>query len=397
MSAPLDRYFDEVEARFATSVDFTIGLEEEYQLLDPGTLALAPRFEQLRDAASGELATAIAGELISSELEIHTDRCPDVATAGRQLVRRRAALYDLAEAQGVALGLTATHPFSSWRDQFIIDTPHYRAVEDRLKYVAWRNNTWSGHVHVGVRGADRAVAVCDALRGWLPHLLALSANSPFIEGVWTQLHSARTQTFVRMFPRCGIPDVFGTWAEHRRYYEMLATTNCIQEFTQIWWAVRPHHTWGTVEVRCCDVQTEPWQALAIAGLAAGLVATLAAWYDEGRPMPVLPTRYVEENFWRAIRYGLDGQLVDFTAAREVAAGDAIRELLEIASPAAERLGLAANFADVERLLHEGNGAQRQVAAHLEGQSIEAVFAETVSRARASSLAAARAGEEERSA
>ena len=141
----------------------------------------------------------------------------------------------------MALGLTGSHPFSSWQDQHIIDTPHYRLVEERLKYVAWRNNTWSYHMHIGIRGADRAVAICDAMRGWLPHLLALSANSPFIEGVWTQLHSARTQTFVRMFPRCGIPDVFGTWAEHRRYYEALVQTNCIQEFTQIWWSVRPHH------------------------------------------------------------------------------------------------------------------------------------------------------------
>jgi carboxylate-amine ligase len=301
MPASLDSYFDEVEARFATAVDFTVGLEEEFQLLDPATLALAPRYEELRAAAVGELAVAVAGEQISSDIEIATDRGEDYTAAARQLVRRRGDLYSLADVHGVALGLTGTHPFSSWRDQHIIDTPHYRAVEERLKYVAWRNNTWSAHVHVGVRGADRAVAICDALRGWVPHLLALSANSPFIEGVWTQLHSTRAQTFVRMFPRCGIPDIFGDWAEHRRYYEMLMATNCIREFTQIWWTVRPHHKWGTVEIRCCDVQTEPWQALAIMSLAVGLIATLAAWYDEGRPLPVLPTRYVEENFWRAIR------------------------------------------------------------------------------------------------
>ena len=395
MPASLDNYFDEVEARFAAAADFTIGLEEEFQRLDPATLALASRYEELSAAAAGELAGAVAGELISCEIEIKTDRCENFSEAARQLVGRRAALYDLADAHGVALGLTGTHPFSSWRDQHIIDTPHYRAVEEGLKYVAWRNNTWSAHVHVGVRGADRAVAICDALRGWMPHLLALSANSPFIEGVWTQLHSARTQTFVRMFPRCGIPDIFGDWAEHRRYYEMLVATNCIQEFIQIWWTVRPHHKFGTVEVRCCDMQTEPWQALAIMSLAVGLVATLAAWYDEGRPLPVQPTRYVEENFWRAIRYGLDGALVDFAAAREVAAGDALRELVETVAPAAERIGLAAYLGDVERLLREGSGAQRQIKAHLEGKSIEEVFAETVVRARASSLAAARAEKEER--
>jgi carboxylate-amine ligase len=380
--SPHDRYFAEVEARFADGVDFTVGVEEEFQILDPATLALVPRFEALRDSAPEGLREAILGELIKSEIEIATPRCHDFVEAAGEIERLRDVLFAHAYDEGCALGATATHPFSSWKDQEIIDTPHYRMVEERLKYVAWRNNTWSGHVHVGIRGADRAVAICDALRGYLPHLLALSANSPFIEGVWTQLHSARTQTFVRMFPRCGVPDVFATWAEHRAFYELLLDTDCVQEFTEVWWSVRPHHRYGTVEVRIADVQTEVWQSLAIAALTVGLVALAARRHDEGRPLPVLATRLIEENLWRAIRFGLDGRLVDFEARAEVAAPAAIAGLVEQVLEVGEPLGLRPYLDDVDRLLREGNGAQRQAQAHRDGGTIEEVYAETVTRARA---------------
>src|SRR5665648_167203 len=213
MAADHDAYFEEVEARFENALDFDLGLEEEFHVLDPETLELTPGFEALREAAGERLRERIADELLRSEIEVSTPRTLHFGQAAKQLLLNRAELFALADREGYALGATGTHPFSAWKDQQIIDTPHYRLVEDKLKYVAWRNNTWAAHVHVGVRGCDRAVAVCDALRTYLPHLLALSANSPFIEGVWTQLHSARTPTFVRMFPRCGIPDVFGTWAE----------------------------------------------------------------------------------------------------------------------------------------------------------------------------------------
>ena len=375
-----DTYLAEVEARFAAGSDLSVGLEEEFQLLDPTSLELTQRFEELRAAAPRSLN--VRGELIASEIEIATEKCDNFAAAAARLAEQRQALLTLAQRHGVLLGATGTHPFSNWRDQRIIDTPHYRLVSEKLQYVAWRNNTWSGHLHVGVRGADRAIAVCDAVRTYLPYLLALSANSPFIEGVWTGLHSARYQTFARMFPRCGIPDVFGSWAEHRRFVRQLLMTNCIDDFTEIWWSVRPHHVFGTVELRICDVQTEMWQALAMAALGYSLVATLAWRYDEGRQLPTLPTRYVEENLWRAIRYGLDGKLVDWEREREVAATDAIRELVEMAAPAAERLGCAGYLAHVDRVLREGNGAQRQTRAYVAGMDIVDIYRETVARTQA---------------
>ncbi len=376
-------YFDEVEARFEQALDFDLGLEEEFQILEPSSLALTPGFEVLRDAAPPRLRERIAGELLRSEIEVSTPRTLHFGPAARELLLNRSELFALAEAQGFALGATGTHPFSNWKDQEIIDTPHYRLVEDRLKYVAWRNNTWAAHVHVGVRGLDRAVSVCDRLREYLPYLLALSANSPFIEGVWTQLHSARTQTFMRMFPRCGIPDIFGTWSEHRRFYEELVDTRCIEEFTQVWWAVRPHHRFGTVEVRICDAQTEAWQSLAVFALVVGLVAHLARQYDEGAAEPPQATRYVEENLWRAIRYGLDGKFVDWRRREEVSARDLIRRLVDTVGPQGETLGLSQSLNDVERMLCEGNGAQRQVRDHLEGASLRDAYAGTVARAHAS--------------
>ncbi len=386
MTDELRSYFEEVEARFDESADFTVGLEEEFQILDPATQSLTQGFLQLRDTAPPRLRDRVAGELIESEIEVPTPKEPTFGGAARQLLLDRKELFAHAESQGYALGVTGTHPWSGWKDQRIIDTPHYRLVEERLKYVAWRNNTWSCHAHVGVRGKDRAVAVCDVLRHYLPHLLALSANSPFIEGVWTQLHSARVQTFVRMFPRCGVPDVFGSWAEHRAFYELLVETNCIQEFTQVWWSVRPHHRFGTVEVRICDAQTEPWQTLAVTALAVGLVVTLAREYDEGRLPEALPTRYVEENLWRAIRYGLDGKMVDFERREEVPAVDAVRSLVERVRPHGARLGIDPHLDAVERMLREGNGAQRQAAGYRAGASIEEVYADTVARAHESALA-----------
>ena len=199
---------------FEVSKDLTVGIEEEWALLDPETLDLVPRFEQLRDAGASDpvLADAIAGELISSEIEIRSGRGEDIADARAKQQDARRRLFALAESHGVRLGSTGTHPLSDYREQHIIDTEHYHRVEEGLKYVAWRNNTFALQVHVGVQGADRAVRVCDRLRPVLPLLLAISANSPYVDQIDSGLHTARTQIFTKSFPRCGVPDAFGGWA-----------------------------------------------------------------------------------------------------------------------------------------------------------------------------------------
>ena len=210
---PID--LDRAAHRFEEATDFTVGVEEEFAILDPRTLDLIPRFEQLNAAAGADpcLREAVTGELISSEIEIISGAGEDLRDAIERQRERRRRLFTLADAQGVMLGATGTHPWADYREQPIIDTEHYRRVEQGLKYVAWRNNTFSLHVHVGVRGIDRAVRACDRLRPVLPLLLAISANSPYLDGRDSGLHSARTQSFTKSFPRCGVPDVFGGWGQ----------------------------------------------------------------------------------------------------------------------------------------------------------------------------------------
>src|ERR671934_1860183 len=204
--------------QFEAAEDFTVAVEEEFAVLDPATVSRTNRFEELRAAAQGRpLEEHLVGELIASEVEIRTGRCEDFDEAAARLGERRLQLFELADHLGVALAATGTHPWSPWQGQRIIDTPHYRRNDEILRYVVWRNNSFGLHVHVAINGPDRAIAVCNAFRSFLPELLALSASSPFVENVNTGLHSARTQIFTRMFPRCGIPDVFGSWRAWEDY------------------------------------------------------------------------------------------------------------------------------------------------------------------------------------
>ena len=345
---------DRAREVFESSEDFTIGIEEEFQILDPETLDLTNRFEELEAAAQADpvLTQSIAGELISSEIEIRSGRGTTFADAVAHQHDARLRLFRLAADRGVRLAATGTHPWSPWQEQRIIDTEHYRRREEGLKYVAWRNNAFSLHVHVGVRGADRAIAVCDRLRALLPDLLAISANSPFLDGRDSGLHSARTQIFTKSFPRCGVHDPFGDWAAYARFVDFLVRTNSIVEHTQLWWSVRPHHAFGTVEFRICDAQTRAEDSTALAGLIAACIAQAAIDYDDGiRPEPV-GGRYIEENMWRAIRFGMDGRLIDLERGEEFDARALPERLLAWTAPARAELG-------IEPALPDENGAQRQ--------------------------------------
>jgi glutamate---cysteine ligase / carboxylate-amine ligase len=354
---------------FEASTDFTVGIEEEFAILDPRTCSLDQRFDELREAASSDpvLAVAVAGELIRSEIEIRSGRGESFADAVVRQREARGRLFALAAARGAMLGATGTHPWSPWQEQLIIDTEHYHRVESSLQYVAWRNNTFSLHVHVGVRGAERAVRVCDRLRAVMPELLAISANSPFLDGRHSGLHSARSQIFTKSFPRCGIPDAFGGWRAYADYIDFLIRTNSIVEFTQVWWSVRPHHAYGTVEMRICDAQTSAEDSSALAGLITACVAQAALDHDEGVPFEDPPGRLLEENFWRAIRGGLDGLLIDLERAEEYPAVAARDRLLAWTAPARAALG-------IDPALPEENGAQRQKRTLAAGASIEEVYA-----------------------
>jgi carboxylate-amine ligase len=362
---------DTARAAFEASTDLTVGLEEEFAVLDPENLELAGRFERLRAAAAAAedplLADSIAGELISSEIEIRSGRGEDLAAARSAQRELRRRLFAVASTQDVALGATGTHPWSDYRRQHIIDTKHYHRVEDGLKYVAWRNNTFSLHVHVGIRGADRAVRVCDRLRPVLPVLLAISANSPFLDGSDSGLHSARTQTFTKSFPRCGVPDVFGEWSAFADYINFLIQTRSIVEYTQVWWSIRPHFAFGTVEVRICDAQATAAESDGLAALIVACVAQAARDLDEEVPFTHLPHRMIEENMWRAVRYGLDGDLLDLHRREAYPAAAAVDRLLEWTGPVRSELGIDVN-------LPAANGAQRQRRMLQSGMGLTDVYA-----------------------
>jgi glutamate---cysteine ligase / carboxylate-amine ligase len=358
---------------YENGTDFTVAIEEEFAILDPDTHELVNRFEELQAAArGGTLEEHLVGELIASEVEVRTGRCETFAEAAGRIVERRGQLVELADGLGVALAGAGTHPWSRWQDQRIIDTPHYRRNDELLRYVVWRNNTFGLHVHVGIRGADRAIRVTSALRNYMPELLAVSASSPFVEGVNSGLHSARTEIFTRMFPRCGVPDTFGSWAEWEEYVRWLYDTGSITEHTQVWWSVRAHLAYPTVEMRICDGQPTLAEAQALAALIYSLTARIARALDEGEPLPDFPHRLIEENLWRATRYGLTGEFIDLATGEVRPARAHVEGLVEWLLPVAEELG-----ADSFIAVPEANAAERQIARFEEGASLQEIYAEQV--------------------
>lgn len=357
---------------FDASEDFTVGIEEEFAIVDPASHDLTQRFEELERAARSDdvLAGAVAGELIASEIEIRSKKGADFADALASQREARAGLFALAARHGLLLGATGTHPWSPWQEQRIIDTEHYRLLDERLRYVAWRNNTFSVQVHVGVRGADRAIAVADRMRAVLPELLALSGNSPFLGGRDSGLASARSQIFTRSFPRCGIPDAFGDFRTYADYIDFLVRSRSITEFTQLWWSVRLHHRFGTIEVRMCDAQTSAEDSTALAAMMVACVAQAALDHDEGTAPAPAPARLIEENMWRAIRYGLAGRMVDLERAEEYPARALPERLLAWTAPARSALGL-------EPELPREDGAERQRRVVADGATVEELYAAEV--------------------
>jgi glutamate---cysteine ligase / carboxylate-amine ligase len=374
---PID--LDLAREKFESSQDFTIGLEEEFAILDPRTLELEHRFEDVMAACQQDevLAESAAGELIASEIEIRSGRSESFGEAVERQRERRARLFDVVGGMGLTLAAMGTHPWANYLDQRIIDTPHYNRLRQELGWVAQRNNTWSLHLHMGVRGANRAIAVCDRLRELLPLLLAVSANSPFLDRRDSGLHSVRTEIFTRTFPRCGVPSPFVDWGSYARFIETLQRSGSVVESTQLWWSVRPHHSFGTVEVRICDAQTRGDESFALAGLIAACIAQTALDYDElgyeGKSAP-LADREIEENLWRAIRFGAGGRMIDFRRGEEVSTRSVLEQVLVWTEPARAQLGL-------DPQLPERNGAERAREALDSGVSLEDVYRDAVAETR----------------
>jgi glutamate---cysteine ligase / carboxylate-amine ligase len=347
-----------VEHRF-TGPSYTLGVEEELMIVDAETLDLANAIEGLLDDleqtdAEGE----VKPELMESVCEIATAPCADTAEAGRQLDRLRRTVTTAAERRGLAIGASGTHPFAMWEDQRIVSRPRYRELVAGLQWVARQELIFGIHVHVGVDDPDKAIHIANGMRVHLPILLALSANSPFWRADATGLASSRMPIF-RAFPRVGIPPYYKDWSDYERRIGFMVDSGVIEDYTFLWYDVRPHPNFGTIEVRAMDAQTRVEHTLAIAALIQAMVKELSEHFEAGKQLGRYPYEMLDENKWLAARHGMEGELVDLPERRLVPAKELARRLYDRLREHAQDLGSIDELAGIEDILQHGNGAQRQ--------------------------------------
>ena len=354
-----------MEVNFGRSTHFSIGVEEEFQLLSPESYELVSRFDEVAEAAEDE---RVKPELLQSVLEVATSVGRNVPEAIEEARELRANLRDAAAERGTLIASAGTHPFSRYEHQDVTEAPRYVGLIENMQWVAERELIFGLHVHVGMRSGDEAIWVANALRTWLPELLALSANSPFWQGRDTGLASTRIKVF-DPFPRSGLPPTFASFADFEALVERGIKTKSFSDYTYIWWDLRPHPRLGTIEVRICDAQTRIDNVAALVALVQSLAATLAQGYERDGSLPIQPITLIAENKWRATRYGLDADLIWLERDEERAAREALRQLVELAEPAARRLGCAPQLAGVEKILQAGTGADEQRRVHAETESL----------------------------
>jgi glutamate---cysteine ligase / carboxylate-amine ligase len=356
-----------------TSKGYTLGIEEELMIVDGETLELSNAIEQLlEDSADGE----IKPELMESVLEISTNPCANTREAGDQLRALRRRVQQVADQRGLAIGSAGTHPFALWEDQRIVSRPRYRELIAGLQFVARQEIIFGIHVHVGLDDPDKAIHVTNGMRVHIPILLALSVNSPFWRGQQTGLQSTRTPIF-RAFPRVGIPPRYEDFEDWARRIDFMRTSKVVPDYTYLWYDVRPHPNFGTVEIRVMDSQTRVEHTLAIAALIQAMVKELAEHYEAGKELSRYPYEMLDENKWLAARHGLEGELVDLPATDRVAAAELTRRLMERLRPHAEELGSAEDFDCLEDILDNGTGAARQALVYEANHDLQEVVRDIV--------------------
>ena len=365
-----------MEHRF-TGPSYTLGIEEELMIVDDETLDLSNSIERLLDDLA-EVPTEgeVKPELMESVCEIATTPVKNTAEAGAQLRSLRRTVNQVAQQHGLAIGSAGTHPFALWEDQRVVARPRYRDLISGLQFVARQEIIFGIHVHVGVDDPDKAIHVTNGMRVHAPLLLALSANSPFWRGDNTGLDSTRTPVF-RAFPRVGIPPRYDNFADWARRIEFMMQSKVIGDYTYLWYDVRPHPNFGTVEIRVMDSQTRVEHTLAIAALIQAMVKELAEHYDAGKSLSRYPYEMLDENKWLAARHGLEGELVDLPATDRVAATELVRRLMDRLRPHAEELGSADDFDCLEDILDNGTGAARQALVYEANHDLQEVVREIV--------------------
>ncbi|MHB8469320.1 MAG: glutamate--cysteine ligase [Gaiellaceae bacterium] len=352
-----------MDVNYGATAPFTLGVEEELQLINPDSFELSSRYDEVFSEVADPRVKA---ELLQSTVEVATKPSRTVGEALAEAGELRRRAHDEAAQQNVLVASAGTHPFSRWEHQDVTEQPRYAELIDALQWVGERQLIFGLHVHVGLRTADEAIAVANALRTWLPELLAVSANSPFWHGRDTGLASARSKIFDAM-PRSGLPPAFASFEEFELLVERGVRTGSFEDYTYIWWDLRPHPRLGTIEVRVCDAQSRLSTVGVLVALVQSLVATLADRYEREGALPIQPVTLIAENKWRAARFGLEADLVDLERDEERPARDALRALAEVARPAARRLGCADELAGLETLLVRGDGAAEQRVAAAAGE------------------------------
>ena len=360
---------------------FTIGVEEELMLIDAQTFDLAHEIEAVLAGVPDHLEGQVKPELMQSVLEVATTPCANVAEAAAQLVDLRRFVTEVAESRGCLVGAAGTHPFALPEDQRIVDRERYRELAEELGYIARQEIIFGTHVHVAIDGADKAIYVADGIRRYLPLLLALSANSPFWRGQRTGMMSTRTPIF-RAFPRVGIPPHYGTWEIYSRRVELMMESGAIEDYSYLWWDVRPHPNLGTVETRVFDQQTRIEHTVSLTALTVSLAHRLASRFDDGEVLVEVPTELVDDNKVRAALRGLEGALVDFPHRKVVPAPDMVRHLVDLLREDAEELGCLAELEGIDDLIVRGTGARRQLEVADAGADLRALVGEIAATSRA---------------
>jgi carboxylate-amine ligase len=360
---------------------FTIGVEEEFQIVDPDTWELRSHVSELLTASAPALGDQIKRELHQSIVEVGTKICADVTELEHEVTRIRRELSQSAESVGLRIAAAGTHPFSSWKDQILSPGERYESIVEELQQLARSLLIFGLHIHVAVPDKTSTIELLNEARYFLPHLLALSTSSPFWQGRDTGLKSYRTTVF-RRFPRSGIPDEFDSWSEYEAYLDMLVELHCIDDGKKVWWDIRPHPVFGTLEFRICDVPTSPRVTVALAAIAQALVVKLYRLRRSNLGFRIYPRALVEENKWRAARYGLDGQLIDFGKRREVPMRALALELLEFVDDVVDELGSRKALSYVHTILAEGTSADRQLQVYKQTGDLRAVVRWLVDETRA---------------
>ncbi len=368
---------------------FTIGVEEEFQIIDPATCELRSHVSELVAAASPSIGEQVKHELHQSIVEMGTKICENVPELRIEMHRTRSELVAAAERVGLQVAAAGTHPFSSWIDQVISPGERYKNIVEELQQLARSLLIFGMHVHVAMPDGQTTIDLMNAVRYFLPHLLALSTSSPFWMGRNTGLKSFRTTVF-RRFPRTGVPDYFGSWGEYENYINLLIRLNCIDNAKKIWWDVRPHPSFGTLEFRMCDVTTRVEEAVTIAALTQAVVVKLHRLYERNMGFRLYRRTLIEENKWRAARYGIDGKLIDFGKQTEVPMRDLALELLEFVDDVLDDLGSRSAVEYAHTILREGTSADRQLRAYESTRDLKAVVRHLVQETRAGETSSQRA-------